>query len=57
MQQLDPHFLFNALSNISSYYHNGDKEHAQTYRKGLIKIYGSISRPVIYFISDSLTWS
>lgn len=31
MQQLDPHFLFNALSNISSYYHKGDQEHAQSY--------------------------
>ncbi len=31
VQQLDPHFLFNALSNISSYYHKGDKEHAQSY--------------------------
>lgn len=31
MQQLDPHFLFNALSNISSYYHKGDREHAQSY--------------------------
>ncbi len=31
MQQLDPHFLFNALSNISSFYHKGDQEHAQSY--------------------------
>ena len=31
MQQLDPHFLFNALSNISSYYHKGEQEHAQSY--------------------------
>jgi len=38
MQQLDPHFLFNALSNISSYYHKGDKEHAQNYLAKLSKL-------------------
>ena len=31
VQQLDPHFLFNALSNISSFYHKGEKDHAQSY--------------------------
>jgi len=35
---LDPHFLFNALSNISSYYHKGDKEHAQNYLAKLSKL-------------------
>lgn len=38
MQQLDPHFLFNALSNISSYYHQGDKEHAQNYLAKISKL-------------------
>jgi hypothetical protein len=38
MQQLDPHFLFNALSNISSYYHKGDKEHAQNYLAKISKL-------------------
>ncbi len=31
MQQLDPHFLFNALNNISSFYHKGAKWEAQAY--------------------------
>lgn len=31
MQQLDPHFLFNALTSISSYYQKGDQEHAHSY--------------------------
>jgi LytS/YehU family sensor histidine kinase len=38
MQQLDPHFLFNALSNISSYYHKGEKAHAQNYLAKLSKL-------------------
>lgn len=38
MQQLDPHFMFNALSNISSYYHKGDKDLAQSYLAKMSKL-------------------
>lgn len=38
MQQLDPHFLFNALSNISSYFQKGDKENAQNYLAKISKL-------------------
>lgn len=38
MQQLDPHFLFNALSNISGYFQKGDKENAQNYLAKISKL-------------------
>ena len=65
MQQLDPHFMFNALTSISSYYHKGDKAHAQSYLSRMSKLMQSslensermtISlREEIRFVRDYLT--
>ncbi len=65
MQQLDPHFMFNALTSISSYYHKGDTAHAQAYLSRMSKLMQSslensekmtISlREEIRFVRDYLT--
>jgi sensor histidine kinase YesM len=65
MQQLDPHFMFNALTSISSYYHKGDTAHAQSYLSRMSKLMQStlensekmtISlREEIRFVRDYLT--
>ena len=65
MQQLDPHFMFNALTSISSYYHKGDTAHAQAYLSRMSKLMQSSLensekmtihlREEIRFVRDYLT--
>ena len=45
-QQLDPHFLFNAMTGISSYYRKGESSHAQRYL-------AKVSRMMLYSLENS----